>query len=465
MRLLQRGSARRARQAPAGLAVGAGRGRGPWFYGWTVVAVAFLTVAVALGTRAAFGVLLVALVDAFGWGRGLTAGAIALNSLLWAASAAPLGALLDRWGPRRVFAGAAVLAGLGLVLAALAHEPWQLYLGMGVLAGIGFAPLQVNSQGVIIANWFVRRRGLAGGLVAAGVGVGTLVLAPFTQWVVGQAGWQAAFLMLAALLILGVAPLNAVLQRHRPEDCGLRPDGEREPAAPRPAGLPGRVAGPSVREALTRCRFWALAASFLLGAVPLQFLLAHGVAYLVDVGFSRELAATVLGLSGAGTIGAMLLWGYVADRWGGEWAYTAGSLALMSSIGLLYLVAPGREGLLALYAVLFALGFASRQGLHAFMAAALAQGRSLGALMGILATHVAVGSAIGPALGGWVFDHTGSYQPAFALALASAAVAVGCVWLAAPRRGSLVSPLAGPAVGQHHRTRAPTHVRHQAPPR
>jgi predicted MFS family arabinose efflux permease len=72
------------------------------------------------------------------------------------------------------------------------------------------------------------------------------------------------------------------------------------------------------------------------------------------------------------------------------------------------------------------------------MAAALVQGPSFGALMGILAAHIALGIAIGPALGGWVFDHTGSYQPAFALALASTAAAVGGVWLAAPRHGRLV---------------------------
>jgi MFS family permease len=411
-----------------------------WYYGWTVIAVAFLTTAVTLGTHAAFGVLLVALVDAMGWARSVVAGAIALTALLWTASAAPLGALFDRWGPRVVWSGAALVAAAGFVVAAAATEPWQLYLGVGVLAGIGLTPLRANSQAVVVANWFVRRRGLAVGVVASGVGVGVLVVAPLTQWVIEHAGWRAAFLTLAALFALGLAPLNALAQRRRPEDCGLLPDGGRR-AAP-PAAPP---TGPTVRVALRHPRFWLLAVGFVLGALPLQLLLAHGVAYLVDRGFAPGLAAGVLGLSGGGTAAAMVLWGYVVDRWGGEWAYTAGSLALMASIGVLFAVGPGREPLLYAYAALFALGFASRQGVMTTLAAAVLHGRAFGTLMGILAAGIAFGSALGPYLGGWVFDRTGGYYPAFGLALASAAVSLGCVWLAAPRRGRLDAPAPAPA--------------------
>jgi MFS family permease len=413
---------------------------GHWYYGWTLVAIAFLTVSVAQGTRGAFGVLLLPLTDGLGWGRGLTAGAIATNALLWAVSAVPVGILLDRWGPRRVFGGAAVLAGLGLVLAATTQQPWQLYLGVGVLAGIGFAPLIPGTEGMILANWFVRRRGLAMGIVAAGAGFGILVLAPLTQWILVQADWPAAFVVIAALLLVLVAPLNALAQRHRPEDCGLVADGGSHPAASSAvaAGRLAPPAGPSVWAALHQPRFWLLAAAFLLGNAPTYFLLVHGAAFLVDGGFSAEQAAAVLGLAGACTVGGVLLWGYLADRWGSEWTYTAGSLGLIASLAVLYVVAPGQDGLLYAFAVLFALGFASRQGLGPFMAAALLRGRSFGMLMGVLVTHMALGVALGPLVGGWVFELSGSYYPAFVLALVSTLAAVVCIWLAAPRRGSLI---------------------------
>jgi predicted MFS family arabinose efflux permease len=104
---------------------------------------------------------------------------------------------------------------------------------------------------------------------------------------------------------------------------------------------------------------------------------------------------------------------------------------------VLLVIAPGREPLLYGYAALFALGFASRQGVMTTLAASLFHGPAFGTLMGILAAHIALGSALGPYLGGWIFDHAGSYEPAFWVALGSAALSVVCVWLAAPRHGKL----------------------------
>src|SRR5262249_40069044 len=156
---------------------------------------------------ASFAVLLVPVADSFGWGRGVTAGALSLQALMRALCAVPVGAALDRWPSRWVFAGAAALAGIGLALAALAREPWQLYLTLGLLAGVGLAAFQITSEAVVIANWFVSRRGLAIGIVTAGIGLGMLVLVPLTQMVVSLAGWRAAFLGLAAVFVLGIVPL------------------------------------------------------------------------------------------------------------------------------------------------------------------------------------------------------------------------------------------------------------------
>ncbi len=414
------------------LARGMAAGRGliwwDWYYGWTLVAVSFLTVGAALGTRAAFGVLLVPLADALGSGRALASGALALCALLSAVSSPPLGAALDRWGPQRVFAVAGLIAALGLALTALSQTPWEVYLGLGGLVGVGLTPLRPQSMGVVISQWFVKRRGLALASVSSGIGLGVLVLAPVTQAVLGQASWQAAFLMLAAVFALGVVPLNALLQRHRPEDCGLLPDGAQRA----PAGS-GHATGTTVREALHQPRFWVLGVGLGLGAIPLNFVLAHGVAHLVDGGLSPQLVATTLGLGGGLAAGAMLLWGLVADRWGGAWAYTGGSLALMAALVVLALVTRGREPLLWLYVPLFALGFASRQGLVAFLVASVVGRRSLGALMGVVGALIALGTAVGPALGGWVYDHTGSYGWAFALSQGAAVLAVAGVWLSVRR--------------------------------
>src|SRR5262249_36274166 len=172
-------------------------------------------------------------------------------------------------------------------------------------------------------------------------------------------GWQVALLALGGLFLLIVAPLNALLQRWRPEDYGLLPDGERHrPSDSIAAGRPGAAPpGPTWTEALRHPRFWALAAGLLLGGVPLQLILSHGFAYLTDQGFSPHAAAMALGVGGVFTAGGNVLWGYLADRWSAEWAYTLASVAVAVGIALLAVVAPGREVLLYGYVVLFALGF------------------------------------------------------------------------------------------------------------
>jgi len=251
------------------------------------------------------------------------------------------------------------------------------------------------------------------------------------QRIIGVASWRGAFIALAVLLAGVVAPLVLVGMRRTPEECGLAPDGAR---VARPEPPPD---GPTVGQALRDARFWLLVVGFPLGIAGHQFVLAHGVAYLIDRGFSAEVAALALGLFGACTIAGMVLWGHLGDRLGGEWAYAVGSLVLIVGIGLLYWVAPGRESLLWVFALLFAIGYGSRQSLHAFIAAKLFQGRSLGALMGYMTAALSAGSALGPAMGGWVYDASGSYDLAFGLAIVFTAASAGCIWLAAPRAGLL----------------------------
>ena len=114
--------------------------------------------------------------------------------------------------------------------------PWHLYLSLGVLVGGGSVCLGYSGQSLFLPNWFVRRRGMAIGIAFAGVGVGSIILLPWVQTVIEGAGWRAACLAMGTLLLVVLAPINLLL-RKRPEDMGLRPDGDAAPsssAAPPP---------------------------------------------------------------------------------------------------------------------------------------------------------------------------------------------------------------------------------------
>src|SRR5438067_908818 len=116
---------------------GRGRMRLPFFYGWLLVGIAFVTMAVGVNARTAFSLLFPPILDEFGWDRGVTAGIFSFGFLVSAMVTPCVGRLMDRRGPMLVVELGVVAMAAGLLLAAWAHETWQLYLTLGGLVGSG----------------------------------------------------------------------------------------------------------------------------------------------------------------------------------------------------------------------------------------------------------------------------------------------------------------------------------------
>jgi MFS family permease len=95
------------------------------FYGWVLVGVAFVTMAVGVTARTAFSLLLPPILDEFGWPRGLTAGAFSFGFLVSALLGPFLGRLMDRKGPRAVMLLGVVMVGAGLGFAPRVSAPWH----------------------------------------------------------------------------------------------------------------------------------------------------------------------------------------------------------------------------------------------------------------------------------------------------------------------------------------------------
>src|SRR3954453_20098588 len=196
----------------------------PFFYGWLLVAVAFVTMAVGVNARTSFSLLFPSILGEFGWDRGVTAGAFSFGFLVSAIVTPFVGRLIDRRGPRIVVELGVVTMGAGLILASFIREPWQLYLTLGVLAGGGVNCLAYTAQSLYLTYWFVRRRGLALSIAFSGVGAGSITILPWFAWLIDTAGWRSACLWLGVLLLVLLGPLNLLLRR-RPQDMGLSPDG------------------------------------------------------------------------------------------------------------------------------------------------------------------------------------------------------------------------------------------------
>ena len=160
------------------VAVSPRRTRLPFFYGWVLVAVWFVTMAVGVNARTAFSLLFPPILAEFGWDRGVTAGAFSFGFLVSALMTPSIGRIMDRRGPLIVIEAGVVTMGTGLLLATLAREPWQLYLTLGALCGGGVNCLAYTGQSLYLPHWFERRRGLALSIAFSGVGIGSITILP-----------------------------------------------------------------------------------------------------------------------------------------------------------------------------------------------------------------------------------------------------------------------------------------------
>ena len=380
----------------------------------------------------------------------MTAGAFSFGFLVAAGLSPSLGRLMDRHGPRVVIELGVGLIAAGLLLAPLVHQPWHLYATLGVLVGGGSVCLGYTGQALFLPNWFVRRRGLAMSVAFSGVGVGSIILLPWLQTLIASAGWRAACWALGILVLVLLVPLNLLLRR-RPEELGLQPDGDRWSPDAATGRRPANIVDPAwvavdwtLGRAMRTTRFWWIAVSYWCGLFAWYAVQVHQTRYLVEVGFSPTDAAWALGLVSLVGIPGQIALGHLSDRIGREWVWTIGSLGFALCYAALLLLghAPTPPLLYLMVAAQGMLGYGLTSVIGAIPAEVF-DGRHYGTLM--LASIA--GGAAGPWMTGALHDVTGSYAPAFWLAIGCSALSALAIWLAAPRHVRAVA-------GRVHRTRS-----------
>jgi MFS family permease len=410
----------------------------PFFYGWIIIAVTFVTMAIGVNARTAFSLFFPPILSEFGWERGVTAGAFSFGFVASAVVSPLIGRLMDRLGPRSVMElGVALMAG-GLLLAPLTTRPWHLYLTLGVMVGAGSICLGYSGQSLFLPNWFNRRRGLAIGLAFAGVGIGSVTLLPWVQLMIDRAGWRTACTAMGLLVLVVLAPINLLL-RKRPEDLGLLPDGDAAPSAssakpvsnivdPEWAGIDWTLG-----RALRTARFWWLAVGYAGGLYIWYAVQVHQTKYLLDVGFGPGVAVWALGAVSLLGIPGQIVLGHVSDRVGREWIWSAScagfaicfaaliALASYPSLPLVYIMVVSQG----------ALGY----GLTSIMGAVVVeifQGKNYGSIFGTIMVAALAGGAAGPLVTGLLHDLWGSYTQAFTIGIGVSGLSALAIWLASP---------------------------------
>lgn len=408
----------------------------PWFarrgihYGWVMVALTFVTAMVGAGAIGVVSVLVLPLGTEFGWTRGDVSGPMALMVALVGLMGPFAGALMLRYGLRRVVFCSAVLSvvalgGAGWLMTAL----WQLWLTIGLLQGLS-AGMTALVLSVTVANrWFVRSRGLVMGILAAAMATGHLVFLPTNAWLVESFGWRTA-------LLPGIAGgaacavLYVLLARDWPADIGMAPYGETAIQRPPPTAAGNAVAlsFAILREGARTRAFWVIAGTFFIcGLSTSGTVQPHFIAYCADWGVNQVTAASLLALMGVFNFAGTIASGWLSDRFDNR-ILLAGFYALRG-LSLMWLPFSGFDMIsLSIFAVFFGLDFIA----------------TLPPTVKLAAQHF--GAAKAPIIFGWAFaghqlggaaaalatglshDALASYLPAFFLAGMSCFVAVAAVF-------------------------------------
>jgi MFS family permease len=412
----------------------------PFYYGWVIVAVTFVTMAIGVNARTAFSLFFPPIINEFGWERGVTAGAFSFGFVVSGAVSPLIGRLMDRAGPRAVMElGVALMAG-GLLLAPLTSQPWHLYLTIGVMVGAGSVCLGYSGQSLFLPNWFIRRRGLAIGFAFAGVGIGSVTLLPWVQSMIEQTGWRTACTAMGIMILVVLAPINLLL-RKRPEDIGLQPDGDAAPLASSAKPV-SDIVDPvwaatdwTLARALRTARFWWIALGYFCGLYIWYAVQVHQTKYLLDIGFSSNVAVWALGVVSLLGIPGQILLGHVSDRVGREWVWAiscAGfAICFAALIALKFFPA-----LLLVYLMILAQG-ALGYGVTSIMGAVVLeifQGKHYGSIFGTIMLAALAGGAAGPWVTGFLYDLRGSYTVAFAVGIGVSVLSAVAIWMASPRK-------------------------------
>jgi MFS family permease len=409
-----------------------------FFYGWIIIAVTFVTMAIGVNARTAFSLFFPPIIDEFGWERGITAGAFSFGFVVSATVSPLIGRLMDRFGPRGLMElGVALMAG-GLLLAPLTTRPWHLYVTIGVLVGAGSICLGYSGQSLFLPNWFNRRRGLAIGLGFAGVGVGSVTLLPWVQLMIEQTGWRTACTAMGLLVLVVLAPINLLLHK-RPEDIGLRPDGDAAPSATSAKPVSNVVDHDwaaidwTLGRALATSRFWWLATGYFGGLYIWYAVQVHQTKYLLDIGFSPSVAVWALGAVSLLGIPGQILLGHVSDRVGREWIWSASCLGFAICFAALIALSH-YPTLLLVYVMVLAQG-ALGYGLTSIMGAVVVeifQGRHYGSIFGTIMVAALAGGAAGPLVTGILHDLSGNYTLAFLIGIGVSGLSALAIWRASP---------------------------------
>jgi len=386
------------------------------FYGWIVLACSFAAT-LSFASFYSFGVFIEPLEAAFGCSRAAICFAQTIHLTILVFSQILVGWLIDRYGPRLPLTLAAIFAGGGMILLSQVETITQFYVIYGLASIMSASQAGVLPQ-TIVQKWFVKKRGLALGIVVSGMGAGPLIIAPLIGYMINRLGWQTTY-MVIGIITAAVLLLGALFIIGSPEEKGLRPYGSEETDN-------SKVDSRDKNEPLQKDQIWTLKEAIknktyllicgycFLSYFSVTMIVTHFVPFLMAGPFNYNItvASNALGILAGITIAGRIGWGAITPSVVG-WKRGLNICALMCAIMMLWFLSIKTNLFLWIFIVFFGFFQGARTPLIPGTISHYFGLESLGSIIGVTQAVGLAGCVLAPTMGGFIHDKTGNYFWAF----------------------------------------------------
>jgi len=318
-----------------------------------------------------------------------------------------------------------LLMGGGLCLMSLAQSFRDFLLVWGIMLAIGIdlalaVPLQVG-----IGNWFIKKRGRAGGTQAVFSGLSGVLVLPLIAWLITVVDWRMTCLIGGiVMLVFGLPLVWFFVRPQRPEYYGMLPDGastsgnEDEDITAKGLRYAAEVKefDFTFRQAIKTRTFWLLIVATSCHILAMPSINLHGVPFLTDIGFDPLQASGILALMVGVSIPARLVGGFLIDRVNKEhMRFVMAGAYLLQALGFGLFLFHQTESMIYAWFVIYGLGMGIGFSLMLPLRVRYFGRKSIGSIMGIGRTLALPVGILAPIWVGWMYDNTGSYIFAFTI--------------------------------------------------
>jgi MFS family permease len=369
-------------------------------FGWLIVGIGFLTLALAFSGRALLGLTMPEIEQELGWTRTLVSDGGAYALIVMAVMAPIGGNLVDRLGARFLLAAGLLAVGTGLLFTGGATEPWHFFLAYSGLTAVGFGLAATHVVSTVVSHFFERSRGLAVAIATSGSTVGQLVLVPLVSLTLVWLGWRGSYVVMA-IGCLVLLPLVLFMLRAEKHADNKRTTGH----SPADGSLATRL-----RYLITNATFHKLYWSyFICGFTTTGIIETHFLPYATLCGFLPQEGALAYGFLSAVNLGGMVLFGWLTDRVNRP--MLLGMIYILRGVSFILLLNMGSDiSLLFGFALIFGLFDYSTISPTVSLVGSHLGLRIMGLTMGLLSSGHSMGAAVGVFLAGRIFDWSARYD-------------------------------------------------------